>query len=288
MTNALTYLSYAMDIFLIALLIYSILVFFKRTRSYTVFIGLAVAIGLYFLAKFLALELTLMTLRYFVSISVVIFVVVFQNELRKYFELLGIIGARQMRASKIAANSPEMNEVFRACVEMANDKQGAIVVIKGRDDIDQFIEGGKVLDGIISEEIILSIFYPNSPGHDGAMIIINNRINKYAAHLPLSVDFKEIGKHGTRHAAGLGMSENSDALCIVVSEEKGTISVCRDGKMKTLSDPQDLEKELDKFNKAKFAATSRGAFAHIFKHNIALKLFALVVALVLWLIYVNA
>jgi diadenylate cyclase len=284
MINWLSYLAFAIDISFIALLIYSVLIFFKRTRSYTVFIGLVIAVGLYGLAKFLDLQLTLLALKYFVSISFVVFVVVFQTELRKYFELLGLIGERQISANKFATKSPEMNEVYRACVEMADTKFGALVVIKGRDDIDYLIEGGTQLDGIISEETILSIFFPNSAGHDGALIISNNRIDKFGAHLPLSVNFKEIGKHGTRHAAALGMSESTDALCIVVSEEKGTISICRDGKLKTLDDPQHLEKEIDKFTRAKFEATSGGVFTHIFKHNAWMKLAALLLALAFWVI----
>lgn len=284
MVNWLSYLAFGIDVSLIALFIYSILLFFKRTRSYTVFIGLVIAVGLYGLAKYLDLKLTLLALKYFVSISVVVFVVVFQTELRKYFELLGLIGARQIRANKFAIKSPEMNEVYRACVEMADSKFGALVVVKGRDDIDQFIEGGMPLDGIITEETILSIFFPNSAGHDGAVIIANNRVSKFGTHLPLSVNFKEIGKHGTRHAAAIGMSENTDALCIVVSEEKGTISVCRDGKMKTLDDPQNLEKELDKFTKAKLEATSGGVFAHIFRHNLWAKAAAILLALAFWFI----
>lgn len=284
MINWLSYFAYALDIILISLLIYSVMVFFKRSRSYTVFIGLVIAVGLYVLAKSLDLRLTLLAIRYFVSISVVVFVVVFQTELRMYFELLGLIGTRQIGSKKFATKSQEMNEVFRACVEMAKHKHGALIVIKGTDDIDRFIEGGTKLDGIITDETILSTFYPNSSGHDGAMIISNNRIDKFETHLPLSVNFKEIGKRGTRHAAALGMSENTDALCIVVSEEKGTVSVCKDGRMKSLEDPNNLENEIDTFIKARYKETSRGIFANVFRHNFWLKLVSVSLALAFWLI----
>ena len=284
MIDWLSYFAYALDVTLISLLIYTVMVFFKRARSYTVFIGLVIAVGLYLLAKSLDLRLTLLAIKYFVSISVVVFVVVFQTELRMYFELLGLIGARQVGAKKFATKSPEMNEVFRACVEMAKHKYGALIVIKGRDAIDGFIAGGTELDGIIADETILSTFYPNSSGHDGAMIISNNRIDKFGVHLPLSINFKEIGKHGTRHAAGLGISESTDALCIVVSEEKGTISVCKDGKMKTLEDPKNLENEIDKFIKTRYEEASRGFFANVFRHNLWLKLTSVLLALGFWLI----
>lgn len=282
MFNWTPYYANALDILSIALLIYSLLLFIKHTRSFTVFFGLAITIGMYILARAMDLKLTLLALQYFVGISVVIFVVVFQTELRKYFELLGLIGSRQINVGKLPKKSPELGSLVRSCIEMAKNRCGALIVVSGKDLVDDFIDGGIDLDGVISDEIILSIFHPDSDGHDGALIITNNRIAKFGAHLPLSVNFKELGKHGTRHSAGLGLSENIDALCIVVSEEKGTISVCREGKLKTLEDPALLEKELDKFLKVKYPKRTEDGILHIFKHNLHLKLSAIVLALVFW------
>jgi len=268
-----------LDILITGLFIYSLFIFLKNSRSYLVFIGLSFALVLYILARNFNLYVTLMTLRYFAGVSVLVIAIVFQSEIRKYLELLGLIGTRQM---KLNQKTPTTVEIIQACVKMAQAKIGALIVIQGKDNLDKFIEGGVQLDGIISEEVLLSIFDPNSDGHDGALIVNNNRISVFGSHLPLSTNFKEIGKHGTRHSAALGLAEVSDALSIVVSEEKGWISICRDGKLKTLKDYADLEKEVAKFSASKFEQKTESWLARILKHNFKLKLAAMGVAFLVW------
>jgi diadenylate cyclase len=276
------YLTDLLDIAIIALFIYTLFIFFKKTRTYMIFLGIAIASGLYILSTTLNLYLTFVTLRYFVGVSLILFAIVFQSEIRKYFEFLGLIGSRQMKVGPLAPKSPATAEVIQACVRMAQSKVGALIVVQGKDNLDSFIEGGTPLDGIISEDVILSIFDPHSDGHDGALIIRNDRISRFGAHLPLSTNFKEIGKHGTRHSAGLGLSEHADAMCIIASEEKGRLSVCRDGKLKTLTQFSDLEKELDRFIKNKFTSQSKGRKSNFFQHDLVLKTGSLMLAGVLW------
>lgn len=271
-----------LDILIVAFVIYSIFMFLRRTRSYLVFFGLAIAGGLYLISKIFNLYLTFITLRYFVGVAVVIFVIVFQIEIRKYLEFLGLIGTRRIKSTKLAPRSPTTSEIIEACIKMAKEKIGALIVLKGDDDIDSLIDGGKTLDGIISEEILLSLFDPSSDGHDGAVIIRNNRISKFGAHLPLSTNFKEIGKHGTRHSAALGLAENSDALCIVVSEEKGKISIAQNGKLKKLQQFEDLDKELTKYIKHKFELRKDNRPLSFVKNNWHFKLGAIVLATLLW------
>ncbi|MFC1722383.1 diadenylate cyclase [Patescibacteria group bacterium] len=270
------------DILLVALLIYTFFVFIRKTRTYTVFLGLTFAATLYFVAKTFNLYLTFITLKYFVGVSFIVFVIIFQSEIRKYFEFLGLIGSRQIKVGPLAARSPSTTDIIQSCVQMAQTKTGAIIVIQGRDNIEHIIDGGTPIDAVISEEIIMSIFDPHSDGHDGAVIIRNNRISKFKVQLPLSTNFKELGKRGTRHSSALGLSEIADVLCIVVSEEKGKISICKDGKLKTLSKFYDLEKELDKYIKEKFATKANNTIEHIFRHNFWLKLGAFIIAMVLW------
>ncbi|HLB51577.1 TIGR00159 family protein [candidate division WWE3 bacterium RIFCSPHIGHO2_12_FULL_38_15] len=278
------YLTDFLDIIIIALFIYSLFIFFRNTRTYMVFLGLAIALSLYVVARYLNLYLTSLTLRYFAGVSVIVFAIIFQAEIRKYFEILGLLGTRQIRAGTLASKSPSATEIIQACVKMAQSKIGALIVIQGNDNMDPFIEGGIPLDGVISEEVILSIFDPHSEGHDGALIINNNRIIKFGAHLPLSTNFKDLGKLGTRHSAALGLSENVDALCIVCSEEKGKISICREGKLKTLDDFTELEKEFEKYIKSKFSLKKINLFTYVVKHNFGLKLGALVFAAIVWLL----
>ena len=158
----------------------------------------------------------------------------------------------------------------------------SFIVLQGKDDLESLLEGGIPLDGIISEEILLSIFDPHSEGHDGALVISNNRISKFAAFLPLSNNFHQLGKLGTRHSAALGLSESSDAFCLVISEEKGKISVCKDGRLKTLDSFSDLEKEIDKFIKEKFAPPPQNPLSRIFKKDLGLKTSAAATASLVW------
>lgn len=270
------------DILIMTFVIYSIFLFLRRTRSYMVFLGLAIIGLLYLISNTFNLYLTFLTLRYFVGVSVVVFVVIFQTEIRKYFEFLGFIGTRNIKVGKIARKSPLTSELIQACIKMAQDKIGALIIIQGKDNIESLVDGGTIIDGVISEDLLLSIFDPHSDGHDGAVIIADNRISKFGAHLPLSTNFKLLGKGGTRHSAALGLAENSDALAIVVSEEKGHISLCYESKLKKLADVTDLEKELNKYIKEKFESKSENKFDALFKENFLLKIFAITSAVVLW------
>jgi diadenylate cyclase len=276
------YLSDFLDIVIIAMLIYTLFLFLKSTRTSSVFMGLFIAFGLYLVAKNLNLYLTFVTLRYFVGVSLIIFVIIFRDEIRRYFEFLGLIGSRQIKVGPLVPKSPTTQEIVQACVQMAQANIGALIVIQGKDNLDSQIEGGSDLDGIITEDILYSIFDPHSDGHDGAVIISNNRISKFGAHLPLSTNFKEIGKHGTRHSAALGIAERSDVLAIVVSEEKGKLSICKEGKLKTLAQFSDLEKEIDKYIKVKFGNLDKGSFARFITHNFSLKLAAVICASIIW------
>jgi len=247
-----------------------------------VFLGLIIIVSLYVLALVFHLYLTTLTLQYFFGVSVVVFVIIFQSEIRKYFETLGLLSTRQIRSKTMLAKSPSGSEIFQACVKMAQAKIGSLIVIRGSDSLDPLIEGGTLLDGEISEEVIVSMFDPHTSGHDGAMIISNNRIYKFSTHLPLSSNFSEIGKRGTRHTAALGLSERCDALCIVVSEETGQISVCINGRLKTLADPLDLEKELDKFIREKYFPKKETVIVQVFSRNLPIKISSLGAAGLLW------
>jgi len=276
------YLNDILDILIISLFLYSLLILFKKTRTISIILGLVIVIILYIFAQVFNLYLTLQTLQYFVGVSAFLFVIVFQQEIRKYFELLGLAGSRQIKVGPLLQKSPSTAEIIQSCVRLAQSRIGALIVVAGKDNLDSYISGGIPLDGIISEETIMSIFEPHSYGHDGALIITKNRISQFGVHLPLSINFREIGKHGTRHSAGLGLSEKIDALSIIVSEEKGTISICRDGKMKTIEDFSLLEKELDRFIKSKFMPPSDGFFIRLFKKDLWLKLSAILVTSVIW------
>jgi hypothetical protein len=134
---------------------------------------------------------------------------------------------------------------------MSEKRIGAIIVIEGDNPLDEFVSSGYLLDGFISKPLILSIFDPNSPGHDGAMIIRNDKIYKFSTHLPLSRSPEKIKEHNLRHSAGLGISEVSDCVTIIVSEESGDISLARKGEIEKIKDVFELKEKLLNLNISK-------------------------------------
>ena len=136
---------------------------------------------------------------------------------------------------------------MRASFGLAAARRGALIVLPGRDPLDTLLESGFPLEGSVSEPLLLSLFDPHSPGHDGAAVVESSCVRRFAVHLPLSSDFAQIGPHGTRHAAALGLSEQSDALCIAVSEEHGTVSVARARSLVQAEDPDALRRALRAF-----------------------------------------
>ena len=164
---------------------------------------------------------------------------------------------------------------------MAAKKIGALIVLPGELPLEGIVEGGFVLEGRVSLPLILSIFDPTSPGHDGAMIIDNNRVKKFGVHLPLADNFSGFEKTGTRHRAAVGITQRTDALVIVVSEERGEISVASRGELKKIDNIHLLEEQISKF----ISVAQEPEFSHFWRVFLArnwwLKVLALFLALVL-------
>lgn len=229
------------DIATVGALLFLAIRFVRRTRGRRALTGLTLLGGVYLLARALDLELTASLFQGFFAVLVLVLVVVFQEDLRRLFEQLGSLrggGARARRGVDVA------DVIVRAAARLAANRVGALIVLPQREPIESYVEGGIPLDGRLSEPLLLSIFDPSSPGHDGAVILRGANVERFAVHLPLSVNRAALGPGGTRHAAALGLSERCDATCVVVSEERGTVSVARDGAIRVLARPQDLAHEL--------------------------------------------
>jgi len=229
------------DIATVGVLLWLAIRFVRRTRGRRALIGLSLLGGVYLLARALDLQLTASLFQGFFAVLVLVIVVVFQEDLRRLFEQLGTL----RRGTARDRRGVDVNDVIvRAVARLAANRVGALIVVPQREPIESHVEGGIPLDGRISEPLLLSLFDPSSPGHDGAVILRGAQIERFAVHLPLSVNRAALGPAGTRHAAALGLSERCDATCVVVSEERGTVSVARDGALRVLARPQDLAPEL--------------------------------------------
>ena len=187
-----------------------------------------------------------------VSLIALSLIVIFQPELRRFLGYLGQPGFIKKiffhgwNYSDIEEQDVDViKEILEAVKYLTKTKTGALIVLKKSMDASAYSEVGTVIDARVSAELILTIFHPNTPLHDGAMVIDGNRIHSAGVLLPLTEDPKLSWKYGTRHRAAIGMSEVSDAACLVVSEETGDVSVCMDGLLKKYEDLTTLKSDLE-------------------------------------------
>ena len=200
-------------------------------------LGLAFLGVFYLIAQQFELQLTAWIFQGFFAVLVVVVVVVFQDDLRRLFEQIATLGLRR----KAPRPDPlKLGVLIRGLRQLAAKRRGALVVLPGREPIARHLRGGVSLDAEVSEELLDSLFDPGSAGHDGALVMQNNRVESFGVHLPLSENRDELKGGSTRHAAALGLAERSDALCLVVSEERGTIGIAARGQLEVLDDPGDL------------------------------------------------
>ncbi len=223
------------EIIIIAIVIYGILAWFKNTRAWALGRGILIILIVIVVAAIFRMNVILWLAGNLASIAIIALIIIFQPELRSALENLGrrslfsrIFRGDPNRADSGAMSDKAINEIVRACVEMGKQKTGALIVVEGNERLREYIRTGIELDSMISSQLLLNIFEHNTPLHDGAVIVRGNRIVAATCYLPLS-DNRELSKEfGTRHRAALGMSEVSDSLTIVVSEETGALSVAVD------------------------------------------------------------
>lgn len=270
-----------LDIAIVALVAHVVLRWAQRAKSRFVFVGLAALVGTYFVARSLELRLTLLLFQLVVTVAVVAVVVIFQEDLRRAFERLGQRSLRE-RAPRSRAH---LTDVLSSAVgTLAARRYGALIVVDGADPLGRHLTGGVRLDGAPSEPLLLSIFDPSSAGHDGAVIIDGERVTLFGVHLPLSHNVPGGRKLGTRHAAALGLSERTDALVLVVSEERGVISVVEDGVIDEMPDTSALRERLDAFFARHQPARDRPLVRRVLTEGLGLKLAALALAAGGWLV----
>jgi uncharacterized protein (TIGR00159 family) len=278
------------DILLMTLLIYSVLVLLKRTkRAALVLAGILIVALVYLAARQFNLLLTVAVLQGFFAVILVALVVIFQEELRYLFELIAQWGLGRKLPSKRGSSAPpdHIEIIARTVTDLAEQRIGALLVLRGEDLLVRHLDGGETLNGEISEALLKSLFDPHSIGHDGAVIISSGRIERFGCHLPLSKNRELLEHHGTRHAAALGLSERTDALCLVVSEERGQISVARFGKIRRVAKKDGVPPILAAFFGETTPERDSTAWRRFFTRNLREKLIAVGLAVSLWFVLVH-
>ena len=225
------------DIAVVGLLLWGLVAWTRRVHTRMALLGLAFLGVFYLIAQQFELQLTAWIFQGFFAVLVVVVVVVFQDDLRRLFEQIATLGLRRKAPRPDPSN---LAALIRGLRQLAAKRRGALVVLPGREPIERHLQGGVSLDAEVREELLDSLFDPGSAGHDGALVMQNNRIASFGVHLPLSENRDELKGGSTRHAAALGLAERSDALCLVVSEERGTIGIAARGQLEVLDDPGDL------------------------------------------------
>ena len=277
------------DIAIVTLVLYSFLVALKRTqRSGLIFAGIVILGVVYLAARKFNLVLTVSLLQGFFAVILIAMVVIFQEDLRYFFERVGRwwVERRLPRYKRTSTplQRPEVETLARTLADLGRARVGALIVLRGKDPIARHLVGGEEVNGLISEPLLKSIFDPHSLGHDGAVVVDGHLIEKLGAHLPLSKNLEKLPYSGTRHAAALGLSERSDALCLVVSEERGSISVARRGDIFTVPTPADLVNILEGFYNEVAPPPEARPVVEFFRRNYREKAVALGLAVILWVV----
>jgi diadenylate cyclase len=231
------------DILLVATFVYYMLYLLKGTRSARIALGIIMLIVLYFIADRFQLQTMSWLLQNFLTYIVIAIIVIFQADIRKALATFGrnpFLDFFRIREK----STGYLVELQRAVNLLAQRNIGALIVIERELELKNLIETGLRLDAEIKRDLLLSIFNTRSPLHDGAVILANGRIASAGAILPLSSRLDINKGYGTRHRAALGLSEESDAVVIVISEEQGSVSIAFDGKLIKLDTPLELERRL--------------------------------------------
>ena len=239
-------LALAVDLAIVFYLLYKLIKMIKGTRAVQLIKGIAVLLIANVLSEFLSLNILHYILNSVVTDGVLLFIVVVQPELRKTLEQMGSTNIRRFFDIEDTSSLQSVDEVVLAVEQMAKDKTGALIVYEKESSLGEIMHTGVAIDADISKELLLNIFVPDTPLHDGAVIIKDNRIAAASCILPIT-DREDLDREfGTRHRAAIGLSEVSDAVIIIVSEETGKISLAMNGKIIRNLQPEVLKKELKK------------------------------------------
>ena len=239
------------DVLLVTLFLYFLISRLRRSipgsASRRVVVVAVLFGAIYLLARWFDLYLVGNLIRVLLIVLLLAAVVVFQSDIRRALDRIGSWGFFH-RAGDGAGSSPAVDVLAEAAARLAETRTGALIAIRGFEPWDSHIQGGIGLGGKVSQPLLFSIFNPETAGHDGAVLMEADCVTKFGAHLPLAAHIPEVSRFGgTRHSAALGLAEECDALVIVVSEERGTISVAERGRLLPLQSPTELKGHLERF-----------------------------------------
>ena len=242
------------DIILVAALFYGLYRLLKGTSAMSIFIGIVAIFLIWQLVKFLQMEMLTTILGAFISVGFISLIIIFQPEIRRFLFTIGTQAqegklTRKFKFLKVRSNVDlNIDAIAKACINMSEIKQGALILLTRKNNLDDIVSTGVVVNADITNPLIENIFFKNSPLHDGAMIIRHNRITAARCILPVTQKTNIPGDYGLRHRAAIGVTEVKDCIALVVSEETGNISMVSGGEIQTVKASElkeTIEKEMD-------------------------------------------
>lgn len=241
------------EIIIISFLVYELMVWIKNTRAWSLLRGIIVILLFVFLAYVFQMSTILWIVKNAFSVAIMAVVVIFQPELRKALEQLGrknilssLISFDSMKNNDELFSDRTVNEIIKASFEMGKVKTGALIVVGQNDSLAEYERTGIALDSVVSSQLLINIFEHNTPLHDGAVIICGDRIISATCYLPLSDNMALSKELGTRHRAGVGISEVTDSITVIISEETGRVSIAYEGELFRNIDADFLREKLSK------------------------------------------
>lgn len=242
-----------LEIIIISVMVYYVMVFFKNTRAWALLRGVFLILVFLLIAQLLKMETIVWLFSSAFQLGAIALIVILQPELRKAMEQLGKrefiynilpfeLGDKQEEDGLFSDRT--IREITKACVEMGKVKTGALIVVKQKDSLAEYERTGIEVDGLVTNQLLINIFEHNTPLHDGAVIVRGDRVTYATCYLPLSDNMQLSKELGTRHRAGVGISEATDSMTVIVSEETGKISVAYGGKLSRGLSAQELEEKL--------------------------------------------
>ena len=272
------------DILFLTVVVYQLYVWFRETRALRVIIGLVVLGGIYSIAKLWDLFLTTWVFQILWQVLLILLLILFQSEIRQVLEKVSPM--RYLRSRRRGFKKTFAKELSQMLFELAAERTGALIVLVRNNNPSEFIHAGQTIMALPDAALIKSIFNRLAPAHDGAIIINHDRITQMGCILPLSKNEELPEKYGTRHRAALGLSELTDAVCLVVSEERSEVASVVEGKIVTWKDPEALANNLGELigGPAIRVPTVKAFFKGLFIKNWRTKLTALAMVTVAWVI----
>lgn len=272
------------DILIFAVVVYVVMILTMRGASRRGAVALLLIGALYLFAKQWQLYLTLAVFEAGFFVALVAIAVVYQDDIRWASERISqlIAGTTKRKSNSLDATNQIAEAVSDVAFTLAEQRVGALIVIRGRDDLRLHIDGGTEIDALPSRPLLESLFDPDSPGHDGAVVIEGDRISRFGTHLPLAKPNGRADDRGTRHHAALGLSDVCDALVVVVSEERGTVCVAKEREIKRITLSRHLESIIQDQMSWINSGERRSYARRFLRDRPTLKLASLVIATIGW------